>query len=60
MNNLEEMNEIFAWLGKELENLPFSDQVKILAATNEFVEKLKPIYIKNNAFKEGATFIFKL
>lgn len=60
MDNLEEMNEIFEWLGKEIENLPFTDQLQIAVATNEFVEKIKPIYIKNNAFKEGAKFIFKL
>lgn len=43
---MEELNKILTWMGNDISNLEFSDQITIMAELAKFIEKIKPIYTK--------------
>lgn len=43
---MEELNKILTWMGNDINNLEFSDQITIMAELAKFIEKIKPIYNK--------------
>ena len=45
-NEINEITEIFDWVGKEIGNLELIDQTMVTMAILEFANKVKPIYKK--------------
>lgn len=58
--NAEEINEMMKWLAENMDKLGFSEQMQIGMAVSDFIDKIKPIYIKHAAFDDKTTFLFKM
>lgn len=56
----EEIVKIFEWLANDFEKLSFNEKIFIASAVSEMVDKIKPIYMKHEAFNDGSTFFFKM